>query len=653
MTTIVSGTGGVTQVSQQSKTIRTTSGSLDLSPPIQTNDEPKVKWMRRDETIDANIGVKPEVLWRILAEQLSRGKVEISGFGWINPDTRVIDFVVVSSQGQSAFVATPPSETHWAMNQCYDAVKNGINMQWHTHPGFGAFFSGTDTDDIAKDIDGAVDTSESGDMYYIVIDHVSSWIVRRVIWDKDDGIRFNDGTLWMADHAMYKDGKRPTVPDGYDQPTKIVKMSSYQHGTPYMGSWKVNNNDTLPEAFAVYRRIKHSVAMSDATCLTNISGLGAIEILMLIGLLDGGPVAKIVQRAAEKEDMSIKYTYRLKDGVEAAYASLLAANKDAGAMGAIKLANTFSYAALSRTIQHIVTLDSDHYTDKELRDVLVEEVDGIHFAGLALYLDDLMKEESKAGLNLLYNEVEDAMSFFASWAHRNSISRFINWDRISPMPPRPGKYHDMVHAAFELDMTWTKDIGAYVEELDLGPIELLFIYNYLKTRNSTYGSVVTADVFLQTCRNTFVDSSDQYDPDVLADYMLGSLSGDDTYSENDKTSAVIEVFRFINGSTNINEFLATITYMKDDENKEKYADALMLYYSLMPGKLLGSAFISCYASDDPTEVDEIDDTVYALGIDETVQQYISEKFGLAIGPWYAVTTVTEDADEGLEVYDGS
>jgi hypothetical protein len=116
-------------------------------------------------------------------------------------------------------------------------IANGVgpNVQLHTHPGMGTFYSGTDQADILDSIDRA---PGAGHMYFLVLDQLD-WLCRRIHWNEDKSVlSYHPVTMWVADTRIKLEFRR--------KPEQAVTTEAYaqrqgygysKYGA-YYGAWR-------------------------------------------------------------------------------------------------------------------------------------------------------------------------------------------------------------------------------------------------------------------------------------------------------------------------------------------------------------------------------------------------------------------------------
>lgn len=153
---------------------------------------------------------------------------EIAGFGRIdNDELRWIYYDQESIEHSSS--GAVKSDSANAMFACEEKLGVLPNLQWHTHPGFGAFASGTDRDDQGKDILRRRSRKESGHTYYMIADALK-WVGYRVNWNPD-GVTKHKIKFVYRDKVLHYPGSRPVV--------KSPAISTMKK--PSNGKGKINN----------------------------------------------------------------------------------------------------------------------------------------------------------------------------------------------------------------------------------------------------------------------------------------------------------------------------------------------------------------------------------------------------------------------------
>lgn len=118
---------------------------------------------------------------------------EVSGFGWVD-DTPRINRVFLNQRGSRS----EGGVTYDAAEVLVYTVSNGLpapNLQWHTHPGFNPYWSGTDLAD-QDNLLVQLASRKEGVFYVLVFDGGMEWNIRRFRWID------NGGTLWKAEGTI-------------------------------------------------------------------------------------------------------------------------------------------------------------------------------------------------------------------------------------------------------------------------------------------------------------------------------------------------------------------------------------------------------------------------------------------------------------------
>lgn len=157
--------------------------------------------------------------WNILSAQQVAGSDEISGLFAMNDDEQLIVAIVSTNRGRWGSVTTDGQE-YAALTEIMVEEKGLMpNGQWHTHPGFGASWSTTDTGDQERKVARSAGYAPQGYTHFLVIDPFETAIVRTVMWDKETmEVAYVDRPLVIT----YPDGRielpmeRPKRSHSYD-----------------------------------------------------------------------------------------------------------------------------------------------------------------------------------------------------------------------------------------------------------------------------------------------------------------------------------------------------------------------------------------------------------------------------------------------------
>jgi len=114
--------------------------------------------------VNGDLTCPPNIYWEMSSWLAAEALNEITGFG-----------VVRDAEIVRAYKTTTAMEQ--AMADGFDT----INLQWHTHPGMGAFWSSTDLGAHKSMLSDALDLSNSGSMHFLVYDF-GDWLHRKYEW---------------------------------------------------------------------------------------------------------------------------------------------------------------------------------------------------------------------------------------------------------------------------------------------------------------------------------------------------------------------------------------------------------------------------------------------------------------------------------------
>lgn len=135
--------------------------------------------------------IPPDIFAQIVAWTADSRPSETSGWGWVE------DGVLVDVY-RNKFATEVGGGVTWSMAEimaeCDMRGKAFCNFQWHSHPGFMAFFSGTDdksNDLLLNDLFAAF---ESGEFYIAVEDGGMEGLVRKYMWQRwGEDVQHEDG----------------------------------------------------------------------------------------------------------------------------------------------------------------------------------------------------------------------------------------------------------------------------------------------------------------------------------------------------------------------------------------------------------------------------------------------------------------------------
>jgi len=151
----------------------------------------------RDRFIDADVHLSADVYVFLIQKQAEHPGKEIAGFGVLD-DNALMTWASVVAVGQPSSVSITALDAAWSEEEAFRETGRSSNVQIHSHPGMGCFWSSVDTDDQWKRIDGIRDYSPKGEYYFIVFDATKDeFLARKVEWD-GDVVRFNDGTVFCG-----------------------------------------------------------------------------------------------------------------------------------------------------------------------------------------------------------------------------------------------------------------------------------------------------------------------------------------------------------------------------------------------------------------------------------------------------------------------
>jgi hypothetical protein len=146
---------------------------------------------------EISIGAKSfaKMVGYLLDENVS----EIAGFGYYDPKDGIVWATLgdIDHQSQGHVNAGSAKATIEALQAGYTE----INMQWHTHPGMGVYFSETDKADQLKAVRIAANTQPLGSRMFIVFDKLD-WLHNTYVWADHKIEGYYQGRITVGSSAL-------------------------------------------------------------------------------------------------------------------------------------------------------------------------------------------------------------------------------------------------------------------------------------------------------------------------------------------------------------------------------------------------------------------------------------------------------------------
>lgn len=142
-----------------------------------------------DTSLDANLRISASLFAHITGWFLEHPHQEIAGHGYAEDNE--LKWICFASTGTGGGVHQNHEDNQWALLEAIEAGWPCVNVQWHTHPGFGAHFSGTDEGQQARTATLQQELLDEGKIFFVVVSGLE-WLTRLLVWDKG-GARFNEG----------------------------------------------------------------------------------------------------------------------------------------------------------------------------------------------------------------------------------------------------------------------------------------------------------------------------------------------------------------------------------------------------------------------------------------------------------------------------
>lgn len=189
------------------------------------------------------VGFKPvvsEAAFNLMtAFLLQEHRIEIAGIFHWHEATNTIDWAWrdMASDGSGGHVK---SDSGQGVLACVLAGHGAPNGQWHTHPGFGTFWSGTDLTDQGRVVQKGMKINQTGYTLFMVCSGLN-WFCRVVRWQEGKVVLCQDG------HAVRWDGLALNFADHrYDPKPVVAKPGSLYPiagGAHYVGGGWSNGYD--------------------------------------------------------------------------------------------------------------------------------------------------------------------------------------------------------------------------------------------------------------------------------------------------------------------------------------------------------------------------------------------------------------------------
>lgn len=154
--------------------------------------------------------VTEEAYHQFVEMLLQEHQIEIAGIFHLNEADDTIDWFWrdQASKGSGGGVHSDDGQGIVAAMLAGVGIPNG---QWHTHPGFGTFWSGTDLTDQGATVRDAMQIATTGTTYFIVANALN-WRIRKVSWVDGKINQTQDGHVlrWDGYPLNYADKGRST-----------------------------------------------------------------------------------------------------------------------------------------------------------------------------------------------------------------------------------------------------------------------------------------------------------------------------------------------------------------------------------------------------------------------------------------------------------
>lgn len=143
--------------------------------------------------------VTPECFIALSGFLLEEHSTEIGGFAYWNPETNTIDWIHRDRLGEGQGSTWNGGTAH-GMMACLMERGQNANVQWHSHPHFGCFFSPTDMQNQMELVERSM-IAPTGFIIFVVVDGLE-WKVARISWQDYVLTGIEEGYVHIGDQPL-------------------------------------------------------------------------------------------------------------------------------------------------------------------------------------------------------------------------------------------------------------------------------------------------------------------------------------------------------------------------------------------------------------------------------------------------------------------
>lgn len=170
-----------------------------VSPAIK-----RLPYSKRDKN-EVKLNLTAEAFAKLQSWCWQYSPKECAGFGMVTKEDGgndsiilTLDWVWVDTKAKMSAGGVETSTHELAMHCMENDIDiRKVNLQWHTHPTFSAYWSGTDTTDQVDLLEEIAIGRKNDEFVFIVFNRMNDFVVRRVVLKDGEVDYYQDGTAWV------------------------------------------------------------------------------------------------------------------------------------------------------------------------------------------------------------------------------------------------------------------------------------------------------------------------------------------------------------------------------------------------------------------------------------------------------------------------
>ena len=269
----------------------------------------------KNTEIDATVHIPDRFMVALVRWQAKHKHDEVQGHGWIEDGE--IKWMCRTGIGQPGGVESTDAQVAMALEMAIKDGMPGLNLQWHTHPNIGVFWSRTDTRDHGDSLklsqDVARATGTKSEAWFMVISGIKV-LTRFYKVDEVGEITYNDGVATISTDKTELQGRRKvtTVQSrrNYGNYGSYGSYGSYNYGSYNYGSYNIKGWPTaqnLIEYFDSNLDVFTTAAyQAGRSVVTQLETLGRCDVAAKVKKLASwaGPTDKQPEESQEGKEES-------------------------------------------------------------------------------------------------------------------------------------------------------------------------------------------------------------------------------------------------------------------------------------------------------------------------------------------------------------